>query len=68
MEQKKLTKVLDIENDIEHIEFEGDGQRIKQVLNNLLTNALKFTLKGQIGVRVVEMKDPLSQLSSSYYS
>lgn len=32
-------------------EYIGDVQKIKQILNNLLSNALKFTSEGMIGIR-----------------
>ena len=38
-----------------HSEIEGDGRRIKQVFNNLLTNAIKYTPeKGKIEVIITD--------------
>jgi PAS domain S-box-containing protein len=40
-------------------EYIGDVLKIKQILNNLLSNALKFTEEGMIGIRakVIEMQN-----------
>ena len=40
-------------------EYTGDPQKIKQILNNLISNALKFTQEGMIGIRttLLEIKD-----------
>lgn len=48
-------KGLDLEIVYEHVvtpNLIGDSMRIKQILNNLLGNAIKFTKKGGIKVRV----------------
>jgi len=50
---KEQSVSLSIEGDVS--EVEGDGRRIKQVFNNLLTNAIKYTpCKGRIRVIITD--------------
>ncbi|MFC4142176.1 hybrid sensor histidine kinase/response regulator [Pedobacter mendelii] len=50
-EQKSLKLIVDL--DLPGTEFiKGDAFRLKQILFNLLGNAVKFTLKGEISLKV----------------
>jgi signal transduction histidine kinase len=51
-------KNIEIINELDDLpEFEFDDTRIKEVLNNLLTNALKFTEQGSIIVKAEKIDD-----------
>lgn len=53
---KNVEIVLDIA-DIKHTEVIGDDLRIRQILNNLISNAIKFTDKGEIIVSAATTED-----------
>ncbi len=50
-DDKGLALKLDIDKDIPHLLF-GDEVRIKQVITNILTNAVKYTEKGSVTFKV----------------
>src|SRR5581483_546323 len=52
---KKLSVGLSVDTKIPHIVF-GDAMRLNQILLNLIYNAIKFTRKGEISIRV-ELKE-----------
>jgi signal transduction histidine kinase/CheY-like chemotaxis protein/HPt (histidine-containing phosphotransfer) domain-containing protein len=51
MAEKKLQLFIDIDESLPEI-LEGDGNRLTQILVNLVGNALKFTAKGNITIKI----------------
>lgn len=49
--QKAIEFILDLDNKVPKF-VEGDHLRLFQVITNLLDNALKFTVKGNFGLRI----------------
>ncbi|XP_068653656.1 histidine kinase 5-like [Aristolochia californica] len=49
--KKELTLEGHVANDVP-LEIVGDVLRIRQILTNLISNAIKFTLKGKVGINL----------------
>ena len=60
--EKNLSLVFDIDSSIPN-EYYGDDKRIKQVLMNLLTNAVKYTNSGQVTLKITgDIKEDIAVL------
>jgi two-component system phosphate regulon sensor histidine kinase PhoR len=53
-EVNKKNLILSVHSPNPNLDLYGDKQRLKQVLANLITNAIKYTEKGSIEIGVVE--------------
>ncbi len=47
---------LTVENNVDHDGFVADKSRIRQVLNNVVLNAIKYTLEGGVTIRLGERR------------
>jgi len=57
MSEKGILLVLNISHNVPEI-FKTDPIRLKQIMMNLISNALKFTLKGKIEIDINLEKQP----------
>jgi CheY-like chemotaxis protein len=59
---KGVAFTLDLADAPDHVE--GDAARLRQIIFNLLSNALKFTESGSVGVRAATIDGPAGRLLS----
>jgi signal transduction histidine kinase len=64
-EEKQLELRCTVDKNIPRVLF-GDPLRISQIIQNFLSNAVKFTSKGYIHVKVTVNKDPACAIPSEY--
>ena len=53
MQQKHLESIIEIDPELDKVEFYSDFSRLKQVIVNLVSNSLKFTYRGFIKIKAV---------------
>ncbi|MBF0382055.1 MAG: response regulator [Magnetococcales bacterium] len=63
--KKNIELIMSASNEYRY-ELNGDSLRLEQVLLNLIGNALKFTLQGEIEVRVKTVKEYLDQVTLEF--
>ena len=62
MNLKKLTKIIEFDDSLEEVQVLADKQRLSHVLVNLLSNALKFTMKGFIKIKVEKLDEQIAEI------
>lgn len=65
MEEKNLAFTVTAEPQVKKIAMVTDKQRLRQILSNLLSNALKFTSEGVVSLRITLEKDDPALLAFS---
>ena len=58
---KHIELVVDVAADLP-LRVQGDPGRIRQALANLVSNAIKFTAKGEVAIQVVRERGPVADL------
>jgi PAS domain S-box-containing protein len=64
---KNIDLVLDLEGDLPHFIF-ADSVRLKQIIVNLIGNALKFTMEGSIHLSITEIASDDDAVSTINFS
>ena len=54
-EEREVELAVEFDNDIPPV-IKGDSVRIRQILTNLMTNAIKFTEKGKVTVKAIMLE------------
>ena len=62
--RKDLTFECEIDKNL-HPHFKGDSLHLKQVLNNLISNSIKFTKEGSVKVSVTQLNQDSNNQNSS---